>query len=126
MSSIIKITLALVSGVILVGVGSFITKDQVKEISTFDFQVEPIKTTSTSTSFYYTTLKQSTTTSDYEVVREQGTITIDNVGYNMCLDGVFGTSTKEFCDEFRATQIELNKKWFLEGELGRIKMLKYK
>lgn len=127
MSKIISATIVLVSGAILVGIGAFITPEQVKEvvISDFDFAVESIKETASSTTFYYTTLKESTT-SEYEVVREQTTITIDDTGRKMCLDGVFGTSTKEFCDEFKATQRELNKKWFLEGELGRVNMLKYK
>jgi len=128
MSKIIQATIVLVSGAILLGIGSFITPEQVKEvvISDFDFAVESIKETSTSSTFYYTTLKENTTTSEYELVREEHTITVDNVGKNMCLDGVFGTSTKEFCDEFQEKQLELNRKWFLEGETGRINMLKYK
>jgi len=74
-----------------------------------------------------TTLKHNATTSDYEIIKEQGSITIDNVGYLMCLDGVYGaTTTKEYCEKEQEKQLELNKKWFLESELGRLKMLKYK
>lgn len=127
MSKIISVIIILaVGGATVFGIGSFLTKDQVKLISEFDFQIEEVKNTATSTTFYYTTLRENTTTSEYEVVRELGTITIDNIGYLMCLDGVYGTSTKEFCDEFKEKQLELNRKWFLESEIGRIQMLKYK
>jgi len=149
-SKIISATIVLVSGVILVGVGAFLTPEQVKEVvvSDFDFAVESIKETATSTSFYYTTIKESTT-SEYELMRELATVTIDNVGKNMCLDGLSDTGIttisydqdnneietfvpftekeqKEFCEEEQAIQLKLNEKWFLEGELGRVNMLKYK
>ena len=128
MSKKLQVTILLGAGALLIGVGSYITPQQQADIimNSFDFEIEAIKTTSTTTQFYYTTLRESTTTDDYKVVREEGIVTIDNVGYKMCLDGIYGTSTKEFCNEFQENQLELNKQWFLEGELGRLKMLKYK
>lgn len=149
MSKITQVSIMLGAGAILIGIGSFITPAQEADIimSEFNFEIEEIEIKATSTKFYYTTLKHNATTSEYEIVREEGTITIDNVGYLMCLDGVWETGTttwtgigeeatstyraynkqeqQEFCEEEQKIQLQLNKKWFLESELGRLEMLKY-
>jgi len=144
MSKIIASTITFILGASVVAVGSYISLDPQANVVNLNFEKESIERTTTSSEFFYTTLEQSTTTSEYKVVRPKHTVTIDNIGYLMCLDGVFETGTttydgdkeiftpysKEeqevFCLAKQQKQLDLNEKWFLEGETGRVKMLKYK
>ena len=93
MTKITASTITFILGASVVAVGSYITLDPQANVTNLNFEKESIERTTTSSKFLYTTLEHNATTSEYEVIRAEGNVTIDNVGYLMCLDGVWETGT---------------------------------